>query len=89
MRANASKTGMQRRYALRGTARVDREILDPGLRSRAAQRAIEQCDALNRQELAGVVFGRDRQGAGFDDDLIAMVGTRKLGGDIVQGFRRG
>ena len=42
------------------TARVDGEILDPRLRSRAAQGAIEQRETLSRQEFPGLDLDRDR-----------------------------
>src|SRR5207245_1171818 len=68
-------------------ARVDSEILDPCLCPRAAQGAIEQRDALRRQELPGLLLDRDRQCAGFDDDLPGMARCRELGGDVEQRCR--
>ncbi len=70
-------------------ARVDGEILDPRLCPRAAQGAIEQRDALRRQELPGLLLDRDRQCAGFDDDLLGMVCACDIGGDFEQRRRRG
>ena len=68
-------------------ARVDGEILDPGLRSRAAQRAIEQSDVLDREELARMFLDLNRKGAGFDDDLSGTLCARDIGRDLEQRCR--